>query len=134
MVCTTAPSGSLPTGRAISSAPRASRVCCSAVCCISRPFAFAIANMCVHRDAGRIATDMLTHFPAISSIFPIREPCSRAARINAWTFWSLSSGTRNEVVFESHRKLRYRCILDGFRSHLVSDRKQPQKYETGIST
>ena len=33
--------------------------------CIARPFVFAIAaNMtCVHRDAGWMATDMLTHFP-----------------------------------------------------------------------
>ena len=34
-----------------------------------------------------------------------------------------NTGTRNGVVFESHKMPRYRCILDGVRSHLVSDRK-----------
>ena len=33
-----------------------------------------------------------------------------------------NTGTRNGVVFESHKMSRYRCILD-IRSHLVSDRK-----------
>ena len=32
-------------------------------------------------------------------------------------FWSLPTGTQNEVVFTTHRMPRYRYILDGFRSH-----------------
>ena len=31
-------------------------------------------------------------------------------------FWSLPTGTRNEVVFKAHQIPRYSCILYGFRS------------------
>ena len=33
-----------------------------------------------------------------------------------------NTGTRNGVLFESHKMPRYRCILDGVKSYLVSDR------------
>ena len=33
-----------------------------------------------------------------------------------------NTGTRKGVVFESHKMPRYRCILDGVKSYLVSDR------------
>ena len=32
-----------------------------------------------------------------------------------------NTGTRNGVMCESHKMPRYRCTLDGIRSHLVSD-------------
>ena len=94
--------------------------------CIARPSAFAIAaNMkWVRADAGRMGTDMLAHLPAIFSITRTGiVPFSNSDEIRVWSLRSLSSGIRKQVVLESRRMPRYRCILEGFRSHLVSDRK-----------
>ena len=78
--------------------------------CISRPFALAIAAniKCFHRDAGRMPTDMLTHFPAIfSNARMVTVLFSSASEIRACSFRSLSSGIRNKVVLKSHMIPRY---------------------------
>ena len=92
---------------------------------VVQPFAFAIgANMtCVGRDAGRMATDMLTHFPVrFSIILTLIVPLLNAADIWTCILRRLSSKIRNDVVLEWRRMPRHRCILDCFRSHLVSDK------------
>ena len=81
------------------------------------------ANMaCVYTDAGRLATVMLMHFPAMRcSVRKETQPSSSEA-VKRWcSLTSLSDGTRNVAVSESHRIPRYCRIRVGRKSHFLTD-------------
>lgn len=85
------------------------------------------ANMqCVHNDAGRTTTDTLAHVLAIfSKDGVIIEFAFNTSAIRTCSLRRLSSGTRNDAVFESQKMSGYFCSCDEFRSHFLSDTTIP---------